>query len=165
MLGCTMVSTEHSLLIFYSFVTNLILFVAVRVEWCKAWARARRWTEEVLLLREELRRVSASHEHRAKWWRERRDGLGCEWPSVGHAEGAHAYASEQVAMYDDLMAQCKQVSGQECKQPVVLATPQTSDVATDDFNADSDNGEDSSKDGSEDSSEDEDVVEDIEDLS
>jgi hypothetical protein len=31
--------------------------IGLRIEWCKAQAREARWTEEVYLLREEMRRV------------------------------------------------------------------------------------------------------------
>jgi hypothetical protein len=88
---------------------------AVRVEWCKAWARSRRWTEEVCLLVEEMRRVVAFHEHKAVWWRERRGGLGCVWPSMNHAEGGHAYASKHAAMHETLISHCKLVWSRERK--------------------------------------------------
>ncbi|RDX44815.1 hypothetical protein OH76DRAFT_1328515, partial [Lentinus brumalis] len=41
---------------------------SLRVEWCKARARAQRWTEECELLQEEMRRVLQYHEWRADWW-------------------------------------------------------------------------------------------------
>jgi hypothetical protein len=36
---------------------NLTFYLALRVEWAKAKARAARWEEEVVLLDEEMRRV------------------------------------------------------------------------------------------------------------
>lgn len=106
-------------------------FIAVRVEWCKAWARSRRWTEEVSLLLEEMRRVVASYEHKAAWWRERRHSLGCVWPSADHAEGAHAYASEHAAMYEDLIFHCRLVWTQERKPvaKVAATVPKAGDVS------------------------------------
>ena len=125
------------------------------------------------MLQEEMRRVLASHEHKAEWWRKRQDGLGCVWLSVDHAEGARAYASRQAAMHEELMAHCKLVWSQERKRPPspdVPAPQETSDVAAGHANPDfdskdssSDNGgEDSGEDGSEGSSEY--VGEDVEDL-
>ena len=42
---------------------------SMRVEWGKARARAHRWTEETVLLQEEMRRVVAFFEWKARWWR------------------------------------------------------------------------------------------------
>jgi hypothetical protein len=115
MLECTMVS---SLYLFYSFFgCYLIKIAAVRVEWCKAWARSRRWTEEVNLLKEEMRRVVAAHEYKVGWWTQRCDGTGRVWPSIDHEEGARAYASEHAAMHEDLIAHCQLVWGRERKMP------------------------------------------------
>ncbi|KAK7022084.1 CxC2 domain-containing protein [Favolaschia claudopus] len=44
---------------------------AVRIEWCRAQARRDRWTEEVMLLREEMKRVLRFLQSRAVWWEER----------------------------------------------------------------------------------------------
>ncbi|KAG2130405.1 uncharacterized protein EDB93DRAFT_1243278 [Suillus bovinus] len=41
---------------------------SVRVEWCKACARANRWSEEVELLLKEMRRVIVSLRWQAEWW-------------------------------------------------------------------------------------------------
>ncbi|KAJ6448830.1 hypothetical protein C8R45DRAFT_1132718 [Mycena sanguinolenta] len=41
----------------------------LRVEWGKAWARAHRWTEEVDLLEEEMRRILVFLQWKADWWR------------------------------------------------------------------------------------------------
>jgi hypothetical protein len=40
----------------------------MRVEWAKAQARADRWQEEVVLLKEEMRRVIAFLDWRSTWW-------------------------------------------------------------------------------------------------
>ena len=120
--------------------------LAVHVEWCKAWAHSHRWTEDVSLLLEEMRRVVTSYEHKAAWWREHRHGLGCIWPSVDHAEGAHAYVSEHAAVYKDLISHCRLVWARECKPVItkVAATiPEASDVLPDDNDSvDSDSSED-----------------------
>ncbi|KAJ7886239.1 hypothetical protein B0H14DRAFT_2243953, partial [Mycena olivaceomarginata] len=41
---------------------------ALRIEWCKAYARTRRWEEEVRLVAEEVRRVGVALEYRACEW-------------------------------------------------------------------------------------------------
>ena len=45
--------------------------IALRVEWLRARARALRFTEETLLLKEEQRRILASFEARALEWEDR----------------------------------------------------------------------------------------------
>jgi hypothetical protein len=117
---------------------------AVRVEWCKAWARSRRWTEEVMLLREEMRRVIAYHEHKAEWWKQRRNGDGCQWPSADHAEGACAYTSEHAAMHKDLIARCVLVWSQDSRNSStgvvgVVQELRAGDLFNGDTHLDSDN--------------------------
>ncbi|KAG1866481.1 hypothetical protein C8R48DRAFT_747671 [Suillus tomentosus] len=62
----------------------------VRVEWCKARARANRWSEEVELLLEEMRRVIVFLKWQAEWWGGRRSSRASE--SVAEQEGLAAYA-------------------------------------------------------------------------
>ena len=45
----------------------------LRVEWAKSRARAARCREEVLLLKEEMRRVVAFLDWKTKWWMDRRE--------------------------------------------------------------------------------------------
>lgn len=45
----------------------------LRVEWAKSRVRAARCREEVLLLREEMRRVLAFLEWKSSWWLERKN--------------------------------------------------------------------------------------------
>jgi hypothetical protein len=45
-------------------VVDTDIFVALQIEWCKAWARVQRWEEEV-------RRAGVSLEYRAREWEER----------------------------------------------------------------------------------------------
>ncbi|KAJ6453223.1 hypothetical protein C8R47DRAFT_951488, partial [Mycena vitilis] len=77
---------------------------ALRIEWAKAWARSRRWTEEVLLLEEEYRRVLVSFEYEAGRWDERARGVSVGVIPVEVAEGKIAYALRQAAMYRKLAA-------------------------------------------------------------
>lgn len=71
------------------------------IEWAKARARARRWDEEVALIQEEMRRVIAFFEWKAKWWRQsasqRSQGIT---PAL--SSGLTAYAEKQASMYDGL---------------------------------------------------------------
>ncbi|TDL26330.1 hypothetical protein BD410DRAFT_685979, partial [Rickenella mellea] len=68
----------------------------LRVEWAKASARVERWTEEVALLKEEMRRVLQFLSWRASWWEARKKFMP-EMPQ-DFAEGAQAYAHEQAAI-------------------------------------------------------------------
>ncbi|KAK6980521.1 CxC2 domain-containing protein [Favolaschia claudopus] len=67
---------------------------SVRVEWCRALARKTRWCEEVLLLREEMRRVLRYLAWQAAWWRERE--IWREDVTVEVAAGLRAYARKQA---------------------------------------------------------------------
>ncbi|KAJ7789264.1 hypothetical protein B0H14DRAFT_3503214 [Mycena olivaceomarginata] len=65
----------------------------IRVEWCRARAHKVRWSEEVMLLREEMRRVVWYLGWQTDWWRDRaevRRGLTREV-----AAGVRAYALKQ----------------------------------------------------------------------
>ncbi|KAJ7840610.1 hypothetical protein B0H14DRAFT_3458005 [Mycena olivaceomarginata] len=48
--------------------TDAELEEALRIEWCKAYARIRRWREETRLLEEEVRRLPIALEHVSKEW-------------------------------------------------------------------------------------------------
>ncbi|KAJ7024364.1 hypothetical protein C8F04DRAFT_969055 [Mycena alexandri] len=75
------------------------LHESLRVEWCRAKARKCRWEEEVLLLREEMRRVLRYLEWQAAWW------LGRVSVRGGAAElqaGLDAYARRQARIHTEL---------------------------------------------------------------
>ncbi|KAJ7029081.1 hypothetical protein C8F04DRAFT_1188013 [Mycena alexandri] len=78
----------------------------LRIEWAKAYARSRRWKEEIRLLQEEQRRVLESLEHEARKWEARagRDVIKVGEIEEGFAQGAIAYALRQAAMYRDIAA-------------------------------------------------------------
>lgn len=88
---------------FSAFASALTIpFVELRIEWCKARARGCRWSEEVWLLVEEMRRVLGYHLWHADWWEKRafaRTDLSPE-----ETEGAAAYAFRQsrirIAIHD-----------------------------------------------------------------
>ncbi|KAF7314223.1 CxC2 domain-containing protein [Mycena kentingensis (nom. inval.)] len=75
---------------------------SLRVEWCKAYARTRRWREEVWLLEEEWRRLPLSLAHEERLW----DQRGASGQSLGatdaEKEGLVAYAAKQADMFRDL---------------------------------------------------------------
>ncbi|KAL1749892.1 hypothetical protein FB107DRAFT_280174 [Schizophyllum commune] len=75
------------------------LYEGVRVEWCKAFARLRRWQEQILLLREEMRRTEVSLKHRASLWGQR---ASSEARDGALGEGARAYALSQQRAYNQL---------------------------------------------------------------
>jgi hypothetical protein len=71
--------------------------LALRVEWAKSLARKLRWTEEVQILKEEMRRVIAYSKWRATWWEDRihaRPGL-----TLDLQEGLRAYAVRQSSIH------------------------------------------------------------------
>ncbi|KAE9385009.1 hypothetical protein BT96DRAFT_772830, partial [Gymnopus androsaceus JB14] len=81
-----------------------VLEEIIRVEWCKAYSRSRRWGEEVELLTEEMRRSLVTLEYNAKEWERRTDyrgALGAD-KDVPHAEGVRAFALSQTQLYRDI---------------------------------------------------------------
>ncbi|KAK7024582.1 hypothetical protein VNI00_016187 [Paramarasmius palmivorus] len=68
----------------------------LRAEWCKSRARVKRAEEEVMLVKEEMRRMLAFLQYRANdWgsWRMKWDMHGKEIPKSALGEGMEAYAS------------------------------------------------------------------------
>ena len=47
-----------------------MLTIDLRVEWADTYSRHMWWEEEILLVRQEMRRVVAFHESKAVWWRQ-----------------------------------------------------------------------------------------------
>ncbi|KAJ7166440.1 hypothetical protein C8R43DRAFT_946003 [Mycena crocata] len=80
--------------------TDAELEDALRIEWCKAYARTRRWEEESRLLREEVRRLPISLEARAKEWDLRAEGIDVQSiADRAEAQGKKAYCGKQASMY------------------------------------------------------------------
>ncbi|KAJ7763723.1 hypothetical protein B0H16DRAFT_1661737 [Mycena metata] len=75
--------------------TEQELFLALRVEWCKAYARMRRWYEDIVLVEEEMRRtIQYGYWEAGEWIKRstaRTDGV-----DEVLQEGLKAYALEQV---------------------------------------------------------------------
>ncbi|KAF8885404.1 hypothetical protein CPB84DRAFT_1750196 [Gymnopilus junonius] len=74
----------------------------LRVEWAKSQARAARATEEVMLLKEEMRRVLAFLEWKSHWWQDRQ----CTWTGLekSMAEGVQAFTLRQSSLQSQLAA-------------------------------------------------------------
>ncbi|KAJ7114174.1 hypothetical protein C8R43DRAFT_1091380 [Mycena crocata] len=72
---------------------------ALRIEWAKARARSLRWTEEVDLLEEEMRRIAQFLLWRSEWWVGRVDLR--ELPEGPQREGETAYAMRQAKLHAD----------------------------------------------------------------
>ncbi|KAJ7435372.1 hypothetical protein B0H11DRAFT_1756196, partial [Mycena galericulata] len=70
------------------------LHESIRVEWARARARKIRWEEEVLTLREEMRRVLRMLRWLATWWRDGADARTDVCPDI--AAGLRAYALKQA---------------------------------------------------------------------
>ncbi|OSC96667.1 hypothetical protein PYCCODRAFT_1448403 [Trametes coccinea BRFM310] len=77
---------------------------SLRIEWCKARARARQWTEECTLLQEEMRRVIAYHDWAEKTWIERAAKVPA---SPSYTEGSVAYARRQAAARSGMKSFCE----------------------------------------------------------
>ncbi|KAJ7629535.1 hypothetical protein DFH06DRAFT_1141148 [Mycena polygramma] len=75
---------------------------SMRMEWCRAKARKVRWEEEVLLLREEMRRVLRYLDWEADTWRARASARETESAELRH--GLSAYALKHEAQYRALGA-------------------------------------------------------------
>ena len=86
-----------------SYSNSLIQLAALRMEWCRSRARAMRWSEEVVLLQEEMRRVGEYLNWQAMWWRDR-----CRLHkdlSPADQEGMEAYAHRQASLHCHLKIQ------------------------------------------------------------
>ncbi|KAK7061181.1 CxC2 domain-containing protein [Favolaschia claudopus] len=90
--------------------TDAELEDALRIEWSKAYARSRRWDEEVLILREEFRRLPIALEFEADMWAWRgKSGTVADTAlDAAYALGLTAYAAKQEAMYRDLAARARE---------------------------------------------------------
>ncbi|KAJ7049988.1 hypothetical protein C8F01DRAFT_1348778 [Mycena amicta] len=75
---------------------------ALRIEWAKSWARVRRWTEEVLILEEEWRRLPLSFAFEEQGWIQRAQAVPVTEIPEEDAEGMIAYATKQADVYRNL---------------------------------------------------------------
>ncbi|KAF7327511.1 CxC2 domain-containing protein [Mycena kentingensis (nom. inval.)] len=92
--------------------TDSEVLEALRIEWAKAYARVRRWREEVPLVAEEWRRYPISLQFEIdKWNRRAKEAGSLAEPAL--AEGKAAYALKQAAIYRDLIRRGTLVMSQE----------------------------------------------------
>ncbi|KAM6493722.1 hypothetical protein JOM56_010083 [Amanita muscaria] len=85
---------------------DLHLRDSLRIEWCKSRARAMRFSEEVELLLEEMRRVLQFFEWQESWWLDKAEQKN-DLMSTMRTEGLQAYAMRQATLRADL---CKHFS-------------------------------------------------------
>jgi hypothetical protein len=77
---------------------------SMRVEWAKTRARKARWTEELLILEEEMRRVISFQKWKAAWWREQ--ALVRKEADATILSGVAGYANKQAGICERLAAKC-----------------------------------------------------------
>ena len=100
-------------------------FVAFRIEWSKARARSERWKEEVLLLREEMRRTLVSLQFFLDMWSARAcpSSLLSLSRDPAISEGISAYAHHQSHVFASLHHRCQLIwNGLEKAGVSALAT-------------------------------------------
>lgn len=72
----------------------LTLFIVLRIQWLHARAQVNRWSEEISLLLEEMRRVDVFLVQEAKGWKKRTLSRSVSSPELN--EGLAAYALHQA---------------------------------------------------------------------
>lgn len=110
----------------------------LRSEWAKSRARAARATEEVVLLREEMRRVLAFLEWKANWWGLRKEARPVEDRAL--AEGLRAYAEEQAALQHLLCRSFRSIWKTPLSEPVEVPSQGANSYEPTDPNRLGDNG-------------------------
>ncbi|KAF7327202.1 CxC2 domain-containing protein [Mycena kentingensis (nom. inval.)] len=118
------------------------LHEAMRVEWTRALARKNRWSEEVLLLEEEMRRVLRYLDWYSSWWRlqaTRRQNVAPEL-----AAGIRAYALQRAAFSERVMPAIRHAAaiGQDGIQ-----SPELPDSSEPELDSSSDEEKDDDDDG------------------
>ncbi|KAF8869347.1 hypothetical protein BD779DRAFT_1457769, partial [Infundibulicybe gibba] len=89
--------------------------LALRIEWCKARARAHRWQEECLLLQEEMRRTLAFFQFEVDSWMQ----VGLDLAPSESNEGLRAYAFRQANSRAGLFSRCEKIWN-NCAQYLAL---------------------------------------------
>ncbi|KAM6503686.1 hypothetical protein JOM56_000629 [Amanita muscaria] len=91
----------------------------LRIEWCKARARAHRWQEECLLLKEEMRRVLQFFESEVSRW----NSLAgtADFDDCNILEGRHAYAYRQANIRAAMRGHCARKWDTVSPERLVLA--------------------------------------------
>ncbi|KAF5375506.1 hypothetical protein D9615_009182 [Tricholomella constricta] len=81
----------------------------LRIEWCKSKARADRWSEEVQLLLEEMRRVLEFFESMAVKWEQRPAAMCFVEKDGAMLEALHAYAARQASQFRSMKDHCSYI--------------------------------------------------------
>ncbi|THU81370.1 hypothetical protein K435DRAFT_873405 [Dendrothele bispora CBS 962.96] len=115
-----------------------------RSEWCRSRARARRATEEVMLLKEEMKRTILFLEWKEKWWLKKKTARDMETElEYGICEGLGAYAAKQATLYRGLALSFHSIWSQPLRD--VDSFPAMTEVI-DNTNGDGDEDEDEDED-------------------
>ncbi|KAF7366127.1 hypothetical protein MVEN_00489500 [Mycena venus] len=134
--------------------TDTVLEDALRIKWAKAYARSRRWDEEVRLLKEEFCRLLLSLEFEAALWAGRADAVRGRALTLDQAyvQGMIAYALKQEALFSDIAVRAmametvpKVAWGKKRPRGQImdlLAEPTTGRGEGGDVDLDEDNGDD-----------------------
>ncbi|KAJ7188443.1 hypothetical protein C8R46DRAFT_1205599 [Mycena filopes] len=85
----------------------------LRIEWAKAWARSRQWTEEVRLLEEEWRQLPLTYAHQERQWTAHAVAVPVGTISAAEAEGMVAYAVKQTQLYRQLAVRAEMTRTEE----------------------------------------------------
>ncbi|KAG1789262.1 uncharacterized protein HD556DRAFT_1433768 [Suillus plorans] len=110
----------------------------LRVEWAKSCARAQRWSEEVLLLKEEMRRTRQFLAWRAEQWQSITDLSHKDTQIVA---GAIAYAHRQAAVQHALLSRFTFLWTNGAAADITAATDELAEYfAGDEVNFDDDEG-------------------------
>ena len=88
------------MLIIIMFVLSNTFFLGLRVEWAKSRARAIRWSEEVTLLVEEMRRVLWFLRWKKLWWMDHAHMRTTASPEVN--DGLLAYSAKQAGILHNM---------------------------------------------------------------
>jgi len=115
----------------------------LQIEWAKSRAHAARATEEVLLLKEEMRRVLEFLKWKAGWWVSR---VELHSADKGIAEGLRAYSHKQSLLQNNLSQHFRSIWGVPLKNSATDGTPSQdqspSGVGNDDNDDDDDDDDD-----------------------
>ncbi|KIK93224.1 hypothetical protein PAXRUDRAFT_26403 [Paxillus rubicundulus Ve08.2h10] len=84
---------------------NTDLQESLQIECCKSQARVNRWSEEVMLLMEEMQRVLKFFTSKMKWCHEHASKQKATGDDI--CEGLGAYAAHEAALYHALKLACK----------------------------------------------------------
>ena len=84
----------------------------MRVEYAKARGRALRWSEEVLLVKEEMRRVLQYFNWKIEWWTARAKQISSQKNTA--AKGFVAYANLQASYLKDIGQRFRRQWTEEC---------------------------------------------------